>query len=179
MRTALDGSFTTHHTSLVTLHLNRIDLLDQHISEISDMIEALITDNDLAGARELLATITWDHTTGAENIIAETGIDMTIFQTTSHLASWAGVCPGQHESAGRSGSGRVRPGNAHQKGALGIAAMTAVRTKGSFFQGRYRRLVARRGGSRALAAIEHSMLTAIWHILTNHESYREHRPQAA
>ena len=88
--------------------------------------------------------------TGAENIIAETGADMTAFETPAHLASWAGVCPGQHESAGRSGPGTTRPGNTHLKGALGIAAMAAIRTNGSIFQDRYRRLAARRGNSRAL-----------------------------
>lgn len=97
---------------------------------------------------------------------------MTCFDTAAHLASWAGVCPGQHESAGKSRQVRARPGNAHLKGALGIAAMAAARTNGSFFQHRYKRLAARRGPTRALVAIEHSLLIAIWHILTRGEPYR-------
>lgn len=75
--------------------------------------------------------------------------------------------------------GVTRPGNAHLKGALGIAAMAAIRANGSFFQDRYRRLAARRGNSRALVAIEHSMLTATRHILTYRQPYHQHRPAAA
>lgn len=179
LRLALAGDFTAHHGHLVRLHLDRIDLLNQHIDQITGIIDARIGANDLAWARDLLATIPGISSTGAENILAETGADMTPFSTPAQLASWAGVCPGQHESAGRTGSGRCRPGNAHLKGALGIAAMAAARTNGSFFQDRYRRLSARRGASRALVAVEHSMLVAIWHILTNREPYRQHRTQAA
>lgn len=133
-----------------------------------------VADHELGGARDLLATIPGIRPTGEENIIAETGVDMAAFATPAQLASWAGVCPGQHESAGRSGSGKARPGNAHLKGALGIAAMAAMRTNRCFFQDRYRRLAARRGGSRAVVAIEHSMLIAIWHILTRRQPYQEH-----
>ncbi|QIX53705.1 IS110 family transposase [Rhodococcus sp. DMU1] len=179
LRLALDGNFTNHHGQLVGLYLDRIDVLDRHITALTRMIDTLVTDYDLAWARGLLVTVPGLSTTGAENILAETGVDMTAFETPAHLASWAGVCPGQHESAGRSGPGKTRPGNAHLKGALGIAAMAAARTNGSFFQQRYRRLSARRGPTRALVAVEHSLLVAIWHILTDHEPYRPHRPKAA
>lgn len=146
---------------------------------MDDLIQTLVVGNSLRWARDLLATIPGISRTGAENIIVETGVGMTVFETPAHLASWAGVCPGQHESAGRSGSGKTRPGNAHLKGALGIAAMAAVRTNRSFFQDRYHHLAARRGASRALVAIEHSMLVAIWHILTQRQPYRDHRTAAA
>lgn len=179
LRLALDGNFTTHHGQLVRLHLDRIDLLNEHIDAMTSAVDALVAEHDLGWARELLATMPGISTTGAENILAETGVDMTAFQTPAHLASWAGVCPGHHESAGRSHSGRTRPGNAHLKGALGIAAMAATRTNGSFFQDRYRRLSARRGPTGALVAIEHSMLTATWHILTQRQPYRQHQIPAA
>ncbi len=179
LRLALDGNFTTHHGQLVRLHLDRIDLLNEHIDAMTGAVDALVAEHDLGWARELLATMPGISTAGAENILAETGVDMTAFQTPAHLASWAGVCPGHHESAGRSRSGRTRPGNAHLKGALGIAAMAAARTNGSFFQDRYRRLSARRGPTRALVAIEHSMLTATWHILTQRQPYRQHQIPAA
>lgn len=178
LRRAFQGNFTEHHATLLRLHLDRIDLLNTHIARLDALIQALFTDHDLTWARELLTTIPGISTTGAENILAETGADMTAFPTPAQLASWAGVCPGQHESAGKSKSGKARPGNRHLQGALGIAAMAAARTNGSFFQHRYRRLAARRGPMRAPVAIEHSILVAIWHILSNAEPYRAHSAAA-
>lgn len=178
LRAAFQGNFTTHHATLTRLHLDRIDLLEDHIEQVTGLIDTLVGEHDLGWARSLLATIPGISTTGAENIIAETGIDMTSFETPAHLASWAGVCPGQHESAGKSKHVRTRPGNAHLKGALGIAAMAAARTSGSFFQQRYKRLAARRGPMRALVAIEHSLIIAIWHILTRHQPYQAARTAA-
>ncbi|MET3934510.1 transposase [Arthrobacter sp. OAP107] len=91
---------------------------------------------------------------------------MKQFPTAAHLASWAGVCPGHNESTGKIKSSQARPGNSHLKGALGIAAMAAVRTNGTFWQSRYKRLTSRRGPMRAVA-IEHSMIITIWNMLTN------------
>lgn len=90
-----------------------------------------------------------------------------------HLASWAGVAPGQHESAGKKKSARARPGNSYLKGALGTTAFAASQTNDTYLQARYRRLSARRGPMRALVAIEHSILIAIWHMLTNDTAYQE------
>jgi transposase len=109
-------------------------------------------------------------------IVAETGGDMSRFASDKHLASWAGVCPGHHSSAGRAKSTKVRPGSPHLKGALGIAALGAVRTKDTYLQARYKRLTARRGMMKALVAVEHSIITAvtaIWHMLTDHKPYHE------
>lgn len=179
LRLALRGNFTAHHGTLTRLHLERIDTLNAHINTLNTLIDSHVTAHDLGWARELVATIPGISATGAENILAETGVDMTAFESPAHLASWAGVCPGHHESAGKSRSGKTRPGNAHLQGALGIAAMAAARTNGSFFQHRYRRLTSRRGPMRALVAIEHSLLTAIWHILIRHEPYRAHGTEHA
>ena len=179
LRLALDRTFTDHHGHLARLLLDRVDLLEAHIADLSTTIVGVFIEEDLDWATGLLATIPGISEVGAQNIIAEIGADMTAFATPAQLASWAGVCPGQHESAGRHGPGTTRHGNTHLKGALGIAAMSAARTNGSFFQNRYRKLAARRGPNRALVAIEHSMLTAIWHILTNHEPYRAHPARAA
>jgi hypothetical protein len=106
-------------------------------------------------------------------IVAETGGDMSRFASDKHLASWAGVCPGHHSSAGRTKSTKVRPGNPHLKGALGIAALGAVRTQDTYLQARYKRLTARRGMMKALVAVEHSIVTAIWHMLTDNRPYHE------
>lgn len=105
-------------------------------------------------------------------IIAETGADMTRYPTAGHLASWAGTCPGSNESAGRVKSTHTRPGNPHLKGALGIAAMAAGHGHGTYFAARCRR-IASREGRRAIVAVEHSMLIAIWHMLTNGTSYED------
>lgn len=174
LRLAFQGNFTRHHGAIARLHLDRIDQLNAHSERLTGLIDTLMTGNGLDWARELVATIPGISATGAENILAETGVEMAAFETPAHLASWAGICPGQHESAGKSRSGRTRPGNAHLKGALGIAAMAATRTNGSFFQNRYRRIASRRGPMRALVAIQHSLIIAIWHILTNVQPYRAH-----
>ncbi|MGW1506291.1 transposase [Streptomyces mirabilis] len=109
----------------------------------------------------------------AEVIIAETDGDMTRFASAGHLASWAGVCPGHDESAGRTKNTKVRPGNPYLKGALGLAAFGAARTKDTYLQAHYKRLTARRGPLKALVAVEHSIITAIWHMLTDNVPYRE------
>ncbi|MFG3296849.1 transposase [Streptomyces sp. NPDC048179] len=124
-------------------------------------------------ALDLLDTIPGVNRAVAEVIVAETGGDMTRFPSDKHLASWAGLCPGHHESAGRVRSSRVRPGNPYLKGALGMAAFGAARTKDSFLQARYKRLTARRGPIRALVAVEHSITTAIWHMLHDNVPYHE------
>ena len=102
LRAAFQDNFTAHHGALTRLHLDRIDLLNAHIGIITGLTDTLICENGLVWARDLLATIPGISATSAENILAETGADMTAFQTPAHLASWAGVCPGQHESAGKS-----------------------------------------------------------------------------
>ncbi len=99
--------------------------------------------------------------------IAETGADMTRFPTAGHLASWAGTCPGSNESAGRVKSAHTRPGNPCLKGALGIAAMPAARSNGTCLSAKYRRIASRRGPVKAIVAVEHAILIAIWNMITN------------
>jgi transposase len=168
---ALTGRFSDHHRYMAELYLHRIDAHTADIDDLSARIEAAMHPFRLA--RELLTSIPGFSTTIAEVFIAETGADMTIFPTPQQLASWAGTSPGANESAGRVKSAKTRPGNRYLKGALGIAAMSAARSNGTYFSAKYRRIASRRGPIKALVAVEHAMLTAAWHMLTTGELYRD------
>ena len=106
-------------------------------------------------------------------LIAEIGIDMSVFLSVYHLASWAGVCPGNHESAGKQKSGRARNGNVHLRTMLVGAAISASRAKGSYLKDKFYRLKARRGSMRAALAIAHKILVAAYHMLAKGVGYRE------
>ncbi len=101
----------------------------------------------------------------AAALIAEIGVDMSVFLSVYHLAAWAGVCPGNHESAGKQKSGRARKGNVHLRTMLVGAAISAARTKGSYLKDKFHRLKARRGAMRAALAIAHKILVAAYHML--------------
>ena len=169
---ALTGHFGEHHAFLCRIHLERIDQLTAAIAELSTRIEQEM--RPFAHQLERLATIPGVGPAVAEVIIAETGADMARFRTAAHLASWAGVCPGHHESAGNRKSGKTRHGDRWLTAALGTAAMTAARTRERTYLGaRYRRLAPRLGKQKALVAVEHSILTAVWHMLTNDVDYHD------
>ncbi|MDI3213312.1 IS110 family transposase [Arthrobacter sp. AL12] len=168
---ALTGRLSRHHRYMAELYLHRIDAHTADIEALSARIEEAIAPFRLA--RELLISIPGFSTTIAEVFIAETGADMTVFPSAGHLASWAGTSPGSNESAGRVKSTKTRPGNRYLKGAPGIAALSAARSKNTYFSAKYRRITARRGPSKALVAVEHAMLTAAWHMLTTGELYKD------
>jgi len=168
---ALTGRFAEHHAFLARLHL---DLIDQHthaVDELTARIEVVI--EPFRSVRELIITIPGISTGVADVIIAETGADMSRFPTAGHLASWSGTCPGSNESAGRIKSTRTRPGNPYLKGALGVAAMSAARSKDTYLSAKYRRIASRRGPPKAIVAVEHAMLIAIWNMITHGTCYRE------
>ena len=168
----MTGNFGEHHAFLCRLHLERIDQLTAAIGELSARIEEQML--PFARQLEYLATIPGVGQSVAEVIVAETGADMSRFRTAAHLASWAGVCPGHHESAGKRRSGKTRHGNRWLTGALGTAALAAARTKDTTYLGaRYRRLIPRVGKKKALVAVEHSILIAVWHMLTNDVEYTD------
>jgi transposase len=168
---ALTGRFREHHALLARLYLDQYDHLSGAIAQLTARIEVAMA--PFRPVLDLLDTIPGVNRAVAEVIVAETGGDMARFPSAKHLASWAGLCPGHHESAGRVRSTRVRPGNPYLKGALGMAAFGATRTKASFLQARYKRLTARRGPMRALIAVEHSIITAVWHMLSGNLPYHE------
>jgi transposase len=171
---ALTGRFSEHHAFLARVHLDLIDRHTQAIEEVTGRIEQVI--EPFRVFRELICTIPGISTGVADVICAETGADMDRFPTAGHLASWAGTCPGNNESAGRVKSTKTRPGNPYLKGALGVAAMAAARTKGTYLAVKYRRVAARRGPIKAVVALEHAILVAIWHMATTGMLYDDPGP---
>lgn len=171
---ALTGRFNDHHAFMARLFLDRIDAHTKDLQRVDARLEELMA--PFQGARELLATIPGVSGLVADVIIAETGADMTVFATPGHLASWGGTAPGANESAGRVKSTKTRPGNRYLKRALGTAAMAISRSQTTYFGAKYRRIKSRRGPMKALVAVEHSILTAVWHMLTTGEVYRDPGP---
>jgi transposase len=185
---ALTGRFSQHHAFLARVHLDTIDAHSVQITKLEARISAYFdpdattgpatrvpseTRTDLNIKRDLLSQIPGIDKTTAEQILAEIGPDLSAFPTAKHLVSWAGVAPGANQSAGRVKSTKCRPGNTYLKGALGVAALTNTRVKTSFFHARYKRVLIRRGHAKALVAVEHAILTAIWHVLTTGEAYQD------
>ena len=168
---ALTGRFTEHHAFLARLHLDLIDGHTRAMDELTARIEVVI--EPFRGIRDLITSIPGIGTCVADVIIAETGGDMTRFPTAGHLASWAGTCPGSNESAGRIKSTRTRPANPYLKGALGVAAMSAARSKDTYLSAKYRRIASRRGPVKAIVAVEHALLIAIWNMITDGAFYTE------
>jgi transposase len=171
---ALTGRFSEHHRFMTRLFLDRIDAHSADIARLDARIEAAM--ELFASAQDLLMSIPGISRITAEVFIAETGADMSAFPTAGHLASWCGLSPGSNESAGRVKSTKTRPGNPYLKGALGVAALSVIRRKDTYFWAKYRRITVRRGPMRALVAVEHAMVVAAWHMLTNGEFYREPGP---
>jgi transposase len=166
---ALNGRFGEHHAFLARVHL---DLIDRHtvaINKLTARIEQVI--EPFQAFRTLICTIPGISTLTADVIIAETGADMTRFPTAKHLAAWAGTTPGNNQSAGKVKSSRTRPGNPYLQGALGAAAMACAQNPRTYYGARYRRIASRRGPKKANVAIQHSMLTAIWHMATTGTLY--------
>jgi transposase len=171
LREALHGRFDAQHALIVGQILAHLDFLEEAIEHLSAAIEQQIA--PFARAVELLCTIPGVQQRTAEVIIAETGGDMTAFLTPANLASWAGMCPGNHESAGKRRSGKTRKGSKWLRAALIEAANAASRTRNSYLQAQYQRVRARRGHGRAMMALGHSILTAAWHMLRTGETYRD------
>ena len=169
LREALEGHFEPLHAVLIGAILGHLDFLDGQIQEISGAIEEQM--RPFAKQAELLSTIPGVQQRTAEILIAEIGVDMSQFPTAGHLASWAGQCPGNDQSAGKRRSGKTRKGSKHLNAALTDAAMAALRTNDSYLQALYRRKKPALGHSRALGAVKHSMLCAVWHMLTTGELY--------
>jgi transposase len=170
---ALEGHFSEHHRYLVEHLLGHLDELERRIEEISQRIgERLPSILDDERLRRLDAIAGVNRTT-IENVVAEIGADMSQFPDEHHLSSWAGICPGNEESAGKRLRNRTTRKNRWLRRAITEAAWAAGRTKNSYLGAQYRRLAPRRGKKRALIAVGHSLLVVFYHMLKYDVEYQD------
>jgi transposase len=170
---ALTGHIRETHRLLLKLHLEHIDDLNAKIAMLDEQIEQLMIPFDSGNALERLDAIPGVNRQVAEVILAELGTDMTRFPSAAHAASWAGVAPGQNESAGRNLSSKTRKGNKALKAMLVQAAHTAGRSRDTYLGAQYRRIAARRGKKRAAVAVAHSILVIAYHMLKRGTIYTD------
>lgn len=168
---ALQGRFSAHHRLLVSEQLAHIDSLDEAIERMSAHIAERL--RPFEAQLQRLETIPGIKRRLAEVLVAEIGVDMSRFPSARHLASWAGMCPGNNESAGKRLSGRTRKGSPWLRSALVEAAHAASRTKECYLSAQYQRLVVRRGGRKATIAVGHSLLVIVYHVLADEKDYQE------
>jgi transposase len=168
---ALEGRVKPHHRFVLTELLCQIDGVDGTIARFDAQIQAIC--GPFEEAVSLLDTIPGVARRTAEMIVAEIGTDMTRFPSADHLASWAGVAPGNYESAGKRASGKTRKGNRFLRTILVQAAHAAARTRSTYLSAQYRRLAARRGKKRAILAVAHSMLVMAYYMIQRQEPYRD------
>jgi transposase len=164
LREALTGFFTDHHALLLTMMLDNIDRLTAQIALLEKQIEVLVA--PFYRQVEQLAEIPGIARTGAAELIAEIGVDMTRFSTAAHLVSWAKFAPAVHESAGTKKPRKRPKGNPWLAATLGNAAGALTRSH-TFLGARYRRIARRRGKGKAMVAVGNSMLTIVWHLLSD------------
>jgi transposase len=162
---ALAGRFGDHHAALARLHLDMLDHLDGMIARLDAQVEAMTI--PFRPQIQALCTIPGIGERLAQVIVSEIGVDMARFPTAAHLASWAGLCPGNNESAGKHGNTRTRKGNRELRTALVEAAWAAARTS-TYLGARFRRLHRRfgkQGGGKAAVAVAHDLIVITWHVL--------------
>ncbi|MBV9278690.1 MAG: IS110 family transposase [Chloroflexi bacterium] len=168
---ALTGQVGTHQRFLLARQLAHIDSLEELIAQVSAEVAERVRPCEEEVA--LLDTIPGVGRQTAEVLVAEIGVAMERFPSAEHLASWAGMAPGNNESAGKRRSGKTRKGSPWLRAALVEAAHGAGRSKGTYLGAQYRRLAARRGKKRATVAVGHSILVIAYHLLRTREPYRD------
>ena len=176
LRRALQGHLTPSQRWVLGELLGHYQELEAALERASEQIRKEVADNPdpfVAEAVQLLDTIPGVGERVAETIIAEIGVDMSRFPGAGHLASWAGMCPGNNESAGKRRNGKTRKGSPYLRAMLVQAAWAASHTKGTYLSAQFRRLVRRMGKKKALVAVGHSILVMVYHVLSRRVSYEE------
>lgn len=174
LRSALLGKIEEHHRFMLQLLLDQLEYLESLIARISERLAEVMRpfEKELA----LLETIPGIARRSAQNILAEIGPDMSQFPSPKHLASWAGVCPGNNESAGKRKTGRAPHGNRWCRRTLVEAAWSASRSKKTYLRSQYYKIAARRGKKRAVLAVAHTILVAVHHMLSNGVAFADLGP---
>jgi len=174
LQLALESRFSDHHALMLSMHLGHIDHLSGQIERLEQEVGRELA--PFAEQARRLCTMPGIASRTAEVVIAEIGVDMSRFPTAGHLASWAGLCPGHHESAGKQRSGKARKGDAALRSALCEAAWAASKTRNTYLAAQFRRFSRRfgkRNQNKAIFAVAHTMIVAIWWMLTNEVDYDE------
>ncbi len=168
---ALEGSMGSHQRMMLDSYLRHLDFLEREIERMSEEVEDRT--RPFEEVIERIDEIPGMGRRGAEQVVAEIGTDMNRFPTSQHLASWAGMCPGNNESAGKRIGGRTRRANPWLKSTLVEAAWASVKTRDTYLSAQYRRIAARRGKKRAIIAVAHSILVIIYHMLRDGTRHRD------
>ena len=171
LREALRGRFSDHHALLLRLALEHVQQLERSITALDTAVDQVIA--PFARARDHLDTITGVGKRAAECIIAEIGVDMAVFPTAAHLASWAGLCPGNNITGGKRRSGKTRKGDVWLVEVLVECAWAASRARDTYLAAQYWRLARRIGKKKAAIAVGHSILVIAWHLLDDDCDYAE------
>lgn len=171
LQVAMSGRVRDHHRFLLKEHLDEWKALSDRIRRVEQEIDRRIA--PFEHAVTLWQTIPGINRVTACVLVAEIGVDMTAFPSAQHLASWAGVCPGQNESAGKRMSGTIRDGNRWLRRALCQASWAASRKKNCYLSAQFKRIAARRGAKRALVAVAHTILIIVYMMIKTAKSYRE------
>ncbi|MDC3426390.1 IS110 family transposase, partial [Aquibacillus sp. 3ASR75-11] len=169
---ALNGRIRPHHLKLIQMHYDHLLYIEKQIEQLESEIDQLITPN--REEMEILMTIPGIQKDAAASILAEIGIDMSVFPTDGHIASWAGTSPGNNESAGKKKGSKSNKGNTHLKAVLCQVAWAAMKSKDSRLASFYYRIVKRRGPKKANMALAHLILRIIYQMLKTKTPYQEY-----
>lgn len=171
IRKALSGTIREHHLGLLQLMIKQIEAVEALIAGVENQIQDALKPYEVE--INLLKTIPGVSNVSAATIIAEVGVDMTQFPDEKHLTSWAGVAPGNNESAGKKKSARINPGNKYLKIILLQASLAAVKNKGTYYSSLFKRLLIRIGSKKALIAVSRKILTAVYFVISKSTDFQE------